>query len=93
MIEGNYRFVVGLVLTLGVAGSCARDDQPVDAMPPPSTQADDRGSVSSIPSIRLTRAFPRLRFRRPVLITHAGDDRIDRVDEISREFSAICDWC
>jgi glucose/arabinose dehydrogenase len=70
-------------LILGAAGSCSEaSNDPAPAPSPPA--AGPVVDAPALPSVRLVRAFPRLEFRRPVCITHAGDDRLFVVEQQGR---------
>jgi glucose/arabinose dehydrogenase len=76
------RLSILLGFAVGLAAACARaDDGPAPGLPPPP---GDEGKAQAITSIRPTRAFPRLSFQRPVLITHAGDDRLFVLEQEGR---------
>jgi glucose/arabinose dehydrogenase len=78
------RLSVLLVLVIGGPGACARaEEEPAPGPPAPAVPVVD-GPARSLPSIKLVRAFPRLAFRRPVLITHAGDDRLFVLEQQGR---------
>ena len=57
--------LIGLLIVLSPA-ACSQDSQ---------TQSQDPDySDGDLPSVRLSRSFPKLAFTRPLFITHAGDD-------------------
>jgi glucose/arabinose dehydrogenase len=78
------RLSILLACALGLAGSCAGADQEPSSEPPPPPASGDERAAPALPSIRLARAFPRLSFQRPVLITHAGDDRLFVLEQAGR---------
>lgn len=62
-------------LLVGAAGLEACGDASEAAIPPP--RASGRNEAHPwLPSVELQRAFGRLTFRRPVLVTNCGDDRL-----------------
>ena len=73
-------------LLLGLAGACAVGDEPPTTPVPQATQPQPAGSAESLPSVTLSRAFPRLTFSRPVFVTHAGDgsDRLFVLEQRGR---------
>jgi glucose/arabinose dehydrogenase len=78
------RLSILLAFTLGLAWACVgSDEEPAPGLPPPPPTSDE-GAARKLPSIKLTRAFPRLSFQRPVLITHAGDDRLFVLEQQGR---------
>jgi glucose/arabinose dehydrogenase len=78
------RFTMVLALPVGLAVACTRaGDEPAPVLPPPAAPNQDDAS-GALPSIRLSRAFPRLSFQRPVLITNAGDDRLFVLEQQGR---------
>ena len=78
------RLSILLALPVGLAAAWARaDDEPAPVLPPPAAPNRDAASAA-LPSIRLSRAFPRLSFQRPVLITNAGDDRLFVLEQKGR---------
>jgi glucose/arabinose dehydrogenase len=73
-----------LAIAIGLTAACARaDDDPAPVLPPPAASNQDDAS-GPLPSIRLSRAFPRLSFQRPVLVTNAGDDRLFVLEQKGR---------
>ncbi|MHC4100714.1 MAG: PQQ-dependent sugar dehydrogenase [Planctomycetota bacterium] len=78
------RSLMLLVLAAGLAPACdGADDEPAPGLPPPPARGEDE-TAGTLPSVRLTRAFPRLAFQRPVLITSAGDDRLFVLEQQGR---------
>lgn len=67
------RFVSMLILALG-ASLATRSMAQREGMAPSSAARDQQRSRTDLPEIRLSPAFPKLQFIRPVLLTHAGDD-------------------
>ncbi|MHC5009036.1 MAG: PQQ-dependent sugar dehydrogenase [Planctomycetota bacterium] len=78
------RPLILLAIAVGLAAACARadEDEPAPSMPPPP--APNQNAPAALPSIRLTRAFPRIALQRPVLITNVGDDRLFVVNQKGR---------
>jgi glucose/arabinose dehydrogenase len=78
------RCLLLLLLAVGLSTACdGADDAPAPAMPPPAAPNRD-DAPAALPSIRLSRAYPRLSFQRPVLITNAGDDRLFVLEQKGR---------
>ena len=73
-------------LLLGLAGACTGGDQPSGPAAAVAQATQPAGSVESLPSVTLSRAFPRLTFSRPVFVTHAGDgsDRLFVLEQRGR---------
>lgn len=64
-----------------MGGSCARAG---DGAQPATRGAPPEHSGDTLPRVRLVRAFPRLTFERPVLVTNAGDDRLFVLEQSGR---------
>ena len=61
-------------LVLGCAGACAGGESPQpEAQTAQDSTPTSTASDESLPTVGLSRAFPRLTFTRPVYLTHAGD--------------------
>jgi glucose/arabinose dehydrogenase len=77
------RLAIPLALAVGLTASCAGagDDEPAPDLSPAPKRDEASGAL---PSVKLSRAFPRLSFQRPVLITHAGDDRLFVLEQKGR---------
>ena len=75
--------IAGVLLIAGGVSACVRGDEPDGAMPPPPKDTN-RDDTASLPAVTLVRAFGRLEFRRPIQITHAGDDRLFVVEQRGR---------
>ena len=69
-----------------VVSACADGDEPSQAEAEQATQPERATASQSLPTVRLSRAFPRLRFLRPVFRTHAGDgsNRLFVVEQAGR---------
>lgn len=69
-----------------VVSACADGDEPSQAEAAQATQPEGATASQSLPTVRLSRAFPRLRFLRPVFLTHAGDgsNRLFVVEQAGR---------
>ena len=78
-----------LIVVVIAMGPCAGEQTEPAAPsmpppPPPATTDDGAGEADSIPLLHLKRAFGRLTFRRPILLTHAGDDRLFVIEQPGR---------
>ena len=61
-------------LVLGGAGACAGGESPqAEAQTAQDSTTTATAPDESLPTVRLSRAFPRLTFTRPIYLTHAGD--------------------
>ncbi len=76
--------IAGVLLVAGGVSACVRGDEPDVAMPPPPRDTNRDDAASDLPAVTLVRAFRRLEFRRPIQITHAGDDRLFVVEQRGR---------
>jgi glucose/arabinose dehydrogenase len=73
MAIGARSLVSMLILALGASVTTPAPAQR-DGVPSTAAARDQRSSMEELPEIRLSPAFPKLQFVRPVLLTHAGDD-------------------
>ncbi|MCH8261185.1 MAG: PQQ-dependent sugar dehydrogenase [Planctomycetes bacterium] len=74
-------------LVIGCAGACAGGESPqAEAQTAQDSPTTATAPDESLPTVRLSRAFPRLTFTRPIYLTHAGDgsDRLFVVEQRGR---------
>ncbi|MCH8210518.1 MAG: PQQ-dependent sugar dehydrogenase [Planctomycetes bacterium] len=74
-------------LVLGGTGACAGGESPqAEAQTAQDSTPTATAPDESLPTVRLSRAFPRLTFTRPIYLTHAGDgsDRLFVVEQRGR---------
>ncbi len=79
-INGPARVVVIIGLSLALSSGCMGGDEPREVSRPASPVVP----AGTLPEVTAARAFPRLAFRRPVWITHAGDDRLFVIEQAGR---------
>jgi glucose/arabinose dehydrogenase len=53
---------------------------------PTAARSQPNARLGDLPAVRLVAAFPHLQFERPLLLTHAGDDRVFVVEQGGRIF-------
>ena len=74
-------------LVVGCTGACAGGESPQpEAQTAQDSTSTTIASDESLPTVGLSRAFPRLTFTRPIYLTHAGDgsDRLFVVEQRGR---------
>ncbi len=84
---GSFTILLALAIALILMGSCGREFASSEAESvEPDSQSPAQTQAATIPLVHLSPVFNRLKFERPVFITHAGDDtnRIFVVEQAGR---------